>query len=190
MQEETAAPATKKDKIALALFEFVSVIVTAVVLVMLVFTFGFRLVGVMQQSMEPTLHEGNSLVVSAFVSSVEPGDIVIITAPTLEQPLVKRVIATGGQTVSINAATGTVYVDDQPQEEPYIMEPIYPDKLGTMQYPFTVPEGQVFVMGDNRNNSFDSREASLGCVKEEYLLGKVLFRLSPLNEWNVYETGV
>ena len=95
----------------------------------------------------------------------------------MEEPIVKRVIATEGQTVDIDFASGSVYVDGELLEEDYINEPTYVEE-GT-QFPLTVPEGSIFVMGDNRNHSSDSRSSDLGTVDTRYVIGKAVFLLFP-----------
>jgi len=166
-----------------SLYDIASILVTAVVIVAMVFTFVFRLVGVAQSSMEPTLHEHNNLLVSAFLPKARQGDIVIITDPYYAYPLVKRVIATGGQTVNIDFEKGKVYVDGKLQVEPYIMEPT--TREGDVEFPLTVPKGCVFVLGDNRNDSIDSRQSTVGCVPEKYLLGRVFVRVTPFGQWKI-----
>ena len=112
------------------------------------------------------------------------GDIVIITQPNaLHKTLIKRVIAVGGQTVDIDEEAGIVYVDGEPLREEYTLEPTY--IKGDMEFPIHVPEGYVFVMGDNRNDSTDSRMKVVGLIDERYIMGKVLVRLSPFGQWKV-----
>ena len=156
--------------------------------VTIVFVFFFRLVAVSGSSMYPTFVNADWLVLESnfLYKDVSRGDVVVLNvdAPTLDGPIVKRVIATGGQTVDIDFTTGAVYVDGKLQIEAYINEPTL--LSGGMEFPLTVPEGSVFVMGDNRNNSHDSRFTDIGCVSTDRVLGKVLFLLFPGREPDGY----
>ena len=159
-------------------YDVVSIFVTALVIIALLFSFLIRFVGVDGSSMEPTLSDGDWLVVSAINKEIEIGDIIISTEPnSFNEPLVKRVIAKGGQTVDIDFMTGTVYVDGQALDEPYIKERTHTSE--GVAFPLTVPEGTLFLLGDNRNNSSDSRSPMVGCVDERYVLGVVQYRLAP-----------
>jgi len=148
--------------------------------IMLIFVFVVRLVGVKGSSMVPTYSNGDRvMLLSNFISdNYQQGDVIVLIAPDYDEstPLIKRVIATEGQTVNINFASGKVYVDNELLEEDYIND-ITTYNPGGMTYPVEVPEGCVFVMGDNRNHSTDSRNAKVGFVNKDEVLGKVLFRL-------------
>ena len=154
-------------------------LISCLIFVTILFVFAIRLVGVVGDSMYPTLHNGDKLtLLSNFLYEPEVGDIVVLKAPGFDdKPIVKRVIARAGQTVDIDFSTGTVTVDGQVLDEPYINEPTYRDN-GT-QFPLTVPENCIFVMGDNRNHSTDSRDPRIGCVDQRYVLGKALQIVMP-----------
>ena len=178
-----------KEKISSATrtcFDIVSILTGAVVAVAVVFIFLFRTVGVVGSSMYPTLHNADRIVLTAFYNDVQQGDIIVSCQPC-ESPvpdiLVKRVIATEGQTVDIDFEKGVVYVDGVALDEPYINEPTHDRESFTGEV--TVPEGYVFVMGDNRNNSTDSRDDRVGFIREEYLLGKALFRVAPFGKFKI-----
>ncbi|MDD3193430.1 MAG: signal peptidase I [Oscillospiraceae bacterium] len=161
-------------------FEWADAVVSAVVIVVLLFTFLFRTIGVEGSSMVPTLANGDRLIVSHLFYEPEPGDVVVIVQPDSDTPaIIKRVIAVAGQTVDINFGFGTVTVDGKTLEEDYISEPTYMKR--DVDFPVTVPEGCVFVMGDNRNRSLDSRDSSIGMVDQRYILGKAIFRLFPFD---------
>lgn len=162
------------------LYEWVQALVCSVLAVVLVFTFVIRMIGVDGHSMVPTLQNGDRLLVlnSLLYHDYQYGDIVVLRKDTfLEKPIVKRVIATAGQTVDIDFSTGSVYVDGEVLEEPYINERTYLEE-GT-EFPLTVPEGSIFVMGDNRNHSSDSRDSRLGTVDTRYVIGKAVFLAFP-----------
>ena len=160
------------------LYEWAQALVCSVLAVVLLFTFVIRLIGVDGHSMVPTLQDGDRLLVlnAMLDNDYEYGDIVVLRKDTfLEEPIVKRVIATEGQTVDIDFVSGAVYVDGELLEEDYINEPTYVEE-GT-EFPLTVPEGSIFVMGDNRNHS--SRSSDLGTVDTRYVIGKAVFLLFP-----------
>ena len=173
--------AEEKQEERRGLYEWVQALVCSVLAAVVVFAFAVRVVGVSGGSMRETLQNGDLLlVVNGLVcGGYEPGDVVIAAKPAFEngEPIVKRVIATEGQTVDIDFTLGVVYVDGQALEEPYIRELTHLD-LGT-DYPFTVPEGCVFLMGDNRNESRDSREPDLGAVDVRCVIGRAVFLLLP-----------
>ena len=162
------------------LYEWVQALVCSVLAVVLLFTFVIRLIGVDGHSMVPTLQNGDRLLVlnSLLDDEYEHGDIVVLRKESfLADPIVKRVIATGGQTVDIDFSTGSVYVDDVLLKEDYINELTFLEE-GT-EFPLTVPENSIFVMGDNRNHSSDSRDSRLGTVDHRYVIGKAVFLAFP-----------
>ena len=162
------------------LYEWVQALVCSVLAVVLVFTFVIRLIGVDGHSMVPTLQDGDRLLVlnSILYSDYRYGDIVVLRKDTfMEEPIVKRVIATEGQTVDIDFAAGAVYVDGALLDERYINELTFLEE-GT-EFPLTVPKGGLFVMGDNRNHSSDSRDSRLGVVDARYVIGRAVFLAFP-----------
>lgn len=161
-------------------YEWVQAMVYSVLAVVLVFTFVVRLVGVDGHSMVPTLQDKDRLLIinSTLSDDYDYGDVVILRKNTfMKEPIVKRVIATAGQTVDIDFNTGSVWVDGDLLVEDYINSLTFQDE-GT-EFPLTVPEGSVFVMGDNRNHSSDSRDSRLGTVDVRYIIGKAKVMLFP-----------
>lgn len=165
-------------------FDVVDSLKGAVIAAFIVFCLVFRVIGVDGISMRPTLNDGDWVAVSGLSVNIKRGDIVIVTQPWERNvPIVKRVIAKGGDTVDINFMLGEVYVNGIKLDEPYIEEPT---TLGyDVSFPLTVPDGEVFVMGDNRGDSLDSRSSKIGFIDERYILGKVLVRLYPTGDWKI-----
>ena len=157
------------------LYEWMQALVCSVLAVVVLFTFVVRLIGVDGHSMLPTLQDGDRMLVlnSVLYHDYKYGDVVVLRKDSfLKDPIVKRVIATAGQTVDIDFDSGTVYVDSTPLREDYINELTFLEE-GT-EFPLTVPEGQIFVMGDNRNRSSDSRASNLGTVDTRYVIGRAI----------------
>ena len=178
-EQEKEQPARDRQE-GRDLYEWVQALVCSVLAVVLLFTFVIRLIGVDGHSMVPTLQDGDRLLVlsSLLYDDYVYGDIVVLRkAEFLEEPIVKRVIATEGQTVDIDFESGSVYVDGTLLDEPYVNELTFLQE-GT-EFPLTVPEGCIFVMGDNRNHSSDSRDARLGTVDTRYVIGKAVFLAFP-----------
>lgn len=171
-----------------ALFDGVDSVRNAILAVFVIFTFVFRAVGVDGSSMVPTLHDGDWMAVRSIVTEVKRGDIVIITQPwDRNVPIVKRVIAVSGDVVNIDFNLHEVYVNGEKLNEPYINEPTALSY--DMQFPLTVEEGKMFVMGDNRNDSLDSRSSRIGLIDERYIFGKAEVRLHPIKDWNIYKVA-
>lgn len=166
----------------LNVFEVFQSIISALVVITILFIFVFRVVNVDGTSMKPTLQNNDKVIVSTVGYEAKRGDIVVISSTDgLKEPIIKRIVAVGGDTVDINFTTGVVTVNG--------IEEDYTDELTSQQFdiafPITVPEGTVFVLGDNRGNSLDSRSTRVGCVDERLIVGKVLFRFFPIGDWKV-----
>ena len=163
------------------LYDWVGTVAAVALTAVIIFTFAVRLVLVDGPSMRETLQHGDCLAVlnAPLCGMPEAGDIVILRKESFREgaPIVKRVIATEGQTVDIDFDAGVVYVDGAALEEDYIRQPTYLEE--GLEFPCTVPEGCVFVMGDNRNDSDDSRDPELGPVDTRYLLGRAVLLLFP-----------
>ncbi len=186
-EEKVEEKPDAKRKFYLSVFDLVSVIMSSFIIIAVIFTFVFRLVGVDGESMTNTLQHGDWLLTTQE-SSYEPGDIVVIVQDTyFHEPLIKRVIAKGGQTVDIDYNTGTVYVDGVALDEPYVKEDFIVEKADYREFPYTVPEGYLFCMGDNRNGSTDSRSTLVGAIDERQILGKAVVRILPFGDFDIYD---
>lgn len=192
-QEEPQPEEDKKAPQGWDTYEMLHDLVYMLAVITLIFVFFFRLVGVSGSSMYPTLYDRDYLVLESnfLYRKPEYGDVVVLNEPewNFDGPIVKRIIATEGQTVDIDFDSGIVYVDGQALDEPYIFEPTYNSNAQyglALEYPVTVPDNCVFFMGDNRNHSSDSRISYVGCADKSKILGKVLLRIIPAQQTNEY----
>ena len=167
------------------LFGELKVLVVVLTATILIFHFLTQLIVVVGSSMYPTLYDGDLVLAWRLNYQPETGDVVIVHKETdvIHENIVKRVIATGGQTVELDYDQNAVYVDGVRREEDYInLEEADPMEVRGDVVSIDVPEGSVFVMGDNRNHSTDSRfTVELGIVDEGYVIGKALFVFFPFN---------
>lgn len=162
------------------LYMNVRVLVSMMAVFVMMFTFVARIIVVSGPSMENTLWGGDLILVWGLGYTPKQGDVVVLTQESYqEDSIVKRVIATGGQTVDIDYMAGLVYVDGQPLDEPYLPEEMYLPGPTMQQTHWEVPEGSIFVMGDNRNHSTDSRDIQLGPIDTDYILGRAVLALWP-----------
>lgn len=162
-------------------YDWIQCFTAALMICVLTFAFFVRIINVSGSSMNPTLLNGDKMLVSDVLYNPHAGDVVVLKSDTYDpnKALVKRVIATEGQVVNIDFDHGIVYVDGEALDEKYIAEPTT-NKLNFIG-PQTVPEGCVFVLGDNRNASTDSRDSRIGMVDARLILGKVYAVIYPLD---------
>ncbi len=163
-------------------YDWIQCLMVALIICVALFVFLIRVIDVSGSSMLPTLTNGDKMIVSDLFYKPKAGDVVVFKSDTYDpnKALVKRIIATEGQEINIDFEHGIVYVDGQPLDEKYIMQPTTTklDFIG----PKEVPEGCVFVMGDNRNASTDSRKKEIGMVDERMIIGRVYAVIFPLSE--------
>lgn len=180
---------TKAEEFKQDLFFWLQALVMALVALIVLFTFVGRIISVDGPSMLPTLHDKDMLLLRSIGYTPKQGDIVVLTKDFdhyVDQPIVKRVIAVGGQTVRIDYEESKVYVDGVALNEPYINEKLMFRPGGKLTIEeLTVPEGSVFVLGDNRNNSSDSRHYELGAIDNRYILGEAIMILLPFSDAGV-----
>ena len=169
------------------IYDWIHCLSIALIICVVIFAFFIRLIDVRGTSMNPTLNNGDKVLVSGLFYSPKAGDVVVFKKDEYdpERALVKRVIATEGQVINIDFDEGIVYVDGEPIVEDYILEPTT-NKLDFIG-PQTVPDGCVFVMGDNRNASTDSRKKEIGMVDSRLILGRAYFVIYPLNQVRVIQ---
>lgn len=178
---------TRRDtSLGYELYLNVRTLVFVLAALILVFTFVVRIIVVSGESMENTLQNGDSMLVWCLGYEPKQGDVVVLTQRSYQDDsLVKRVIATEGQRVDIDYDTGTVYVDGTPLEEDYIKEAMRVPNYGEGVNHVTVPEGCLFVMGDNRNNSADSRYPSIGIIDTRSVIGRAVMVLFPFQDFTL-----
>lgn len=168
------------------LYQNVRTLVTVLAVLILAFTFLGRIIVVSGPSMENTLQNGDAMLVWSLGYSPKQGDVVVLTKRSYqEDSIVKRVIATEGQTVDIDYGSGAVYVDGIALKDDYIKEAMRVPSYGEGNNHVTVPEGCLFVMGDNRNQSADSRYPAIGIVDERCVIGRAVMVLFPVSNLKI-----
>ena len=192
-EEGSTQKSKKKKNILVEIVENFEVVVISVVAVILIFSMGIRVCFVSGDSMNQTLNNDDWVIVSGLGYEPQRGDIIVFHMthkeyPKLNEPMVKRVIAVAGDWIDIDFETWTVRIADNEKmenavtiDEPYrYLDPTKASLGSSFKYPLEIPEGYIFVMGDNRNNSLDSRNDSLiGLVDTRRVLGKVVARVYP-----------
>lgn len=164
-------------------YDWIQCVLAALVICILAFVFVFRIIDVDGGSMNPTLIDGDKTFVSGLFYTPKAGDMVAFKSDEYDsnKALIKRVIATEGQVINIDFDKGIVYIDGEEIEEPYIKE-LTRNKLDFIG-PKTVPENCVFVMGDNRNASIDSRDSRIGMLDTRLIIGKVYMIVYPFSDF-------
>ncbi len=161
-------------------FEWLESIIQAIIFVVIFMVFFFRIVNVSGISMLNTLHNADKVVVFKLNYIPKSGDVVVIKRGRyLDEPLIKRVIATEGQELDIDFSEGSVFVNGKKLEENYIKEPMY--LQGDWNFRGKIPKGYSFVMGDNRNHSLDSRFKTVGLIENKNIIGKACFVIFPVD---------
>ena len=186
-------------KVLSSIYDYVEIFAISIIAVLLIFTFGVRLCRVDGNSMNNTLNHNEMIIASNLFYTPKQGDIIVfhLSNDNYQEPIVKRVIATEGQTVEMNLTTGVIKVNGQvySDEHAYVSGGKYDlDIRYNKNYMYTangntyfvakVPEGKLFVLGDNRNGSSDSRTSRIGFVDVDTVLGKAVFRISPFTILN------
>ena len=184
-KKEINSQSTKSN----SLFEWYDSILKALIIILILITFLFKVCTVVGNSMNNTLYNNERIVISNFLYTPKENDIIVFhqTGEILNEPCVKRVIATGNKWVKIDYDNKILYVssdnifneDDIVDESTYAFFDTDNYRHQSGIYEIYVPEGKLFVMGDNRNNSLDSRYSSIGLIDEKTVLGKVIFRIAP-----------
>ncbi|MBQ2934199.1 MAG: signal peptidase I [Clostridia bacterium] len=183
---------SQAETVKLFIFDWLEVLVQAIIAVVICFSFLFRIATIDGPSMMNTLQDGEKVIITNLFYEPKVGDIVVIsrnkensiyTMNDTNTPIIKRIIATEGQIVDIDFENGDVYVDGIKLDEPYARTPT--NKKYDVEFPVTVDEGCVFVLGDNRNDSMDSRDSRIGeygMVDTRYILGHAVFRILPFDK--------
>ena len=184
-EKNAEAPVSEPLTLTGILYEGVSIVVSSIMIIAVVFTFAFRLVGVVGNSMNDTLQDGDWVLVTPYYTEPKYGDIVIGTKETAaEKSLIKRVVAVAGDEVIVDEHDNVTVNGVALKEDAYTLK--NGERHGNLIYPIIVPDGCVMMMGDNRCGSWDSRFSEIGFQEYDYLLGKVQFRLS--KNYDVYKT--
>lgn len=182
------APKPEKNKISFELADFLLSMIKVITTVLLLLTVFFRYATVVGNSMQPSFAPGDRLISSDFFYTPKRGDVVVVyDSESHHRPLIKRVIGLGGDVIDIDASAGVVYRNGKALDESYVYDATY--RRGDISYPYTVPKGRIFVMGDNRQGSHDSRFEAVGPIRVSAVIGKVLLRFYPFDRFETYASN-
>lgn len=193
--DNSAEEPEAKPKVSVTgeIFEWLDVLATAIITVVIIFSLIFRVATISGESMTNTLQDKDKVIITNLAYTPKKGDIVVISrnadnsvegVTTGQVPIIKRVIAVAGQTVDVDFEKGVVSVDGVELDEPYTRTPT--NRMGDVKFPVYVPDGYVFVLGDNRNDSLDSRYMQIGdggLVDIRYILGHAVLRVFPFSSF-------
>lgn len=185
-------PDTPVQSFCCDLYSWLQPILFALVLLFLVSTFVGRVIGVDGESMMPTLHDGDKVILQTLGYTPKAGDVVVLTKRSYsDTPIIKRVIATEGQSVDLDYQANTVTVTDvdgsrRVLDEPYLGESMRTPSWSTVSH-IDVPQGSICVLGDNRNNSTDSRSPLVGTVDTRCVLGRAVWIFLPFQDFGVID---
>ena len=169
------------------ILEWILCIVSAVLIALVVRNYVFTLVNVVGSSMEPTVQNGDVFFVRRIMYEPEAGDVIILTPYPGGDPFIKRIIALENQVIDIDKYTGEVSVDGEVINEEYIDPDAVTLPGGAISFPYTVPEGHVFVLGDNRHPGGSTDSRSIGPIPHESIIGKASMRIWPLKSMGTLE---
>lgn len=176
--------AMKSEGAISGFYDWIRCILFAISIVVICLTFIFRLVDVDGTSMESTLESKDKVIVTNLFYTPKDGDIIVIShGAEYSKPIIKRVIATEGQTIKLDYENDRIIVDGVVLDEPYINDSTFEGNYGDYDIPEVVPEGKVFVMGDNRRVSLDSRRTEIGLIDVDNVIGKAQFVAFPFSDF-------
>lgn len=183
LADENSDQTAKNEKFTSRdVFDIFQVLLQSIVIIAIIFVVFFRFSNVNGDSMNPTLRSRDTLILTNIGFKCERGDIVVVSQPNyLNEVLIKRIIGLPGETIDINR-DGKVTINGAVLGEDYTSADILSQKRGDIEFPHTIPEGHVFVMGDNRNASTDSRYRGVGDIDTRYIVGEAKFRVFPFGD--------
>lgn len=177
-----------KSKFLSNILDFLKPMSVALIVMVLMMVTGFHVVTVNGASMDTTLESGEAIVVTNFLYTPQCGDIVVIDqGSTLNKNIIKRVIAVEGQTIKLDYDNDKIFVDGKELNEPYLSCSTFEGRRGDYDVPFVIPAGKIFVLGDNRGVSLDSRSSTVGLIDAEDVIGKAQFAVFPFDRIGGFE---